>query len=69
MGAFRKDDGLYSKAEAFICLNCNQKKCFGNCKKLKDEKRRLKNENTETCVACGEIIPEGRQVCPYCEIK
>ena len=19
------------------------------------------------CVCCGEIIPEGRQVCPYCE--
>ena len=22
---------------------------------------------TETCVSCGEIIPEGRQVCPNCE--
>ena len=21
----------------------------------------------ETCVCCGEIIPEGRQVCPKCE--
>ena len=21
----------------------------------------------ETCVVCGEIIPEGRQVCPQCE--
>jgi hypothetical protein len=21
----------------------------------------------ETCVICGEIIPEGRQVCPKCE--
>lgn len=20
-----------------------------------------------TCVCCGEIIPEGRQVCPKCE--
>ena len=20
-----------------------------------------------TCVCCGEIIPEGRQVCPCCE--
>ena len=19
------------------------------------------------CVCCGDIIPEGRQVCPYCE--
>ena len=21
----------------------------------------------ETCIMCGEIIPEGRQVCPICE--
>lgn len=24
-------------------------------------------ERGETCVVCGEIIPEGRQVCPKCE--
>lgn len=23
----------------------------------------------ERCVCCGEIIPEGRQVCPNCEKK
>jgi len=23
----------------------------------------------ETCVCCGEVIPEGRQVCPDCEWK
>lgn len=23
----------------------------------------------ERCVCCGEIIPEGRQVCPGCEAK
>lgn len=23
----------------------------------------------DTCVICGEIIPEGRQVCPNCEIN
>ena len=23
--------------------------------------------NADTCVRCGEIIPEGRQVCPVCE--
>jgi RNA polymerase subunit RPABC4/transcription elongation factor Spt4 len=21
----------------------------------------------DRCIACGEIIPEGRQVCPSCE--
>lgn len=25
--------------------------------------------NEERCVCCGEIIPEGRQVCPNCENK
>ena len=25
------------------------------------------SRNTETCVCCGEEIPEGRQVCPACE--
>ena len=24
-------------------------------------------EDTNRCVCCGEIIPEGRQVCPKCE--
>ena len=24
-------------------------------------------ENAEHCVCCGEIVPEGRQVCPGCE--
>lgn len=23
--------------------------------------------NAETCVVCGDVIPEGRQVCPTCE--
>ena len=25
------------------------------------------SRNTETCVCCGAVIPEGRQVCPSCE--
>lgn len=25
--------------------------------------------NENRCVMCGDIIPEGRQVCPICEIK
>ena len=23
----------------------------------------------ERCICCGEIIPEGRQVCPNCEAE
>lgn len=26
-------------------------------------------DNAEHCIACGEIIPEGRQICKDCEIK
>ena len=24
---------------------------------------------TDTCVCCGEVIPEGRMVCPICEAE
>lgn len=30
---------------------------------------RAAQENAETCVCCGDVIPEGRQVCPRCEGK
>lgn len=26
-------------------------------------------EKENCCVCCGEIIPEGRMVCPQCEAK
>ena len=29
--------------------------------------RRKRGENAEHCVSCGDVIPEGRQVCPACE--
>ena len=44
MGAYRKDDGLYSKAEANICLTCTLKRCRGNCERLKLERERLHRE-------------------------
>ena len=25
--------------------------------------------DADRCVCCGEIVPEGRQVCPRCEIE
>jgi hypothetical protein len=24
-------------------------------------------DNVENCVVCGDVIPEGRQICPQCE--
>jgi uncharacterized OB-fold protein len=29
--------------------------------------REAEQENTERCAACGDVIPEGRMVCPKCE--
>lgn len=34
-----------------------------------DQKKREFLGKVETCVACGDVIPEGRQVCPMCERK
>ncbi len=34
--------------------------------KIRDEIQ-LYRPNVNRCVCCGEIIPEGRQVCPNCE--
>ena len=31
-----------------------------------EEVRPSAAQNAEHCTACGEIIPEGRQVCPIC---
>ena len=39
---------------------CNE--CCLFCKFYK----RCRND-VETCVCCGEVIAEGRQVCPNCE--
>ncbi|MFR1406583.1 MAG: hypothetical protein ACLSS4_02100 [Acutalibacteraceae bacterium] len=25
--------------------------------------------NADRCICCGEIVPEGRQICPQCERK
>ncbi len=25
------------------------------------------SDNSDRCICCGEVIPEGRQVCPMCE--
>ena len=31
------------------------------------EYRRQIQSNCDRCVCCGEVVPEGRQVCPNCE--
>lgn len=48
--------------------------CFADIltdKLLKDmmKKEEEERENTNRCIYCGVIIPEGRHVCPECEAK
>lgn len=42
------DKGIYSEAEARICLSCSAKKCRGICDRLRDEKARLHRESLPT---------------------
>ena len=32
-----------------------------------DDKIKFDESDDNVCIFCGEIIPEGRQVCPTCE--
>ena len=41
MSRRRDDAGIYSEAEARICLTCESKRCPGKCDRLKQEKKRL----------------------------
>lgn len=29
----------------------------------------IENSKAEHCICCGEVIPEGRMICPTCESK
>lgn len=61
-------NGIFgSGVKVHNCPNCNGlispvHKCCYHCGQKLDW-----NTNNNTCVCCGEIIPEGRQVCPKCE--
>ena len=49
---------------------CNIWKATSGYDALADLKKKYTEqavENAESCIACGEIIPESRQVCPQCE--
>lgn len=56
----------------YCCSECGENDCKTNyCRKcgvkFTSHGAIIIKRNTETCVSCGEIIPEGRQVCPKCE--
>lgn len=52
---------------SYTCTNCRtaQNKTSNYCPHC--GARMDTTQNIETCLFCGEIIPEGRQVCPICE--
>lgn len=45
MGRHRNEDGLYSEAEARICLTFESKRCIGICDRLREERKRLYKES------------------------
>lgn len=73
----------YPFGRADFCPNCGKKMIEGRGEDVIEPMERagdsakkaaesLKNvidafENADRCVCCGEIVPEGRQVCPGCE--
>lgn len=62
-----------------LCPNCGAKMDGDVIKSMKRAGESAENateslrnvigafENADRCVCCGEIVPEGRQVCPGCE--
>ena len=42
---------------------------YAACAGEKATRKMPEQQNVETCVTCGDIIPEGRLVCPTCEEK
>ena len=46
-----------------------QKNSLGKTAKRAADSIRKLTESLNSCVACGEVVPEGRQVCPVCERK
>ena len=63
---------LYEADREHICRKKNSypvKETKGKTIKVKQWEYKEESGNNNRCVSCGEIIPEGRQVCPHCETK
>ncbi len=81
--ALRYDRDQYNQGykDAMAALvHCEECRLHGTCivedafntARMPDSKMfcavgKRKIDNAEHCICCGEVIPEGRQVCPYCE--
>ena len=53
-----------------MCISCRPARTVSHNDPAEDQPTHtLPGDNAERCVCCGEIIPEGRQICPACEKK
>lgn len=55
-------DEIFNRNFLYMATECPT--CRNYCQVTIEEER---SGQPETCVSCGAIIPEGRQVCPNCE--
>ena len=62
----------FSRTENGVDI-CTRRKSFGtvqfpSCGMDKPYSKQMTiADNADRCVCCGDVIPEGRQVCPKCE--
>ena len=64
-------DYLVKHGACYDCLRTFSE-CWGEYMAHETKKRFKKSgmtmpNNADRCVCCGDVIPEGRQVCPKCE--
>lgn len=66
--AHRKDDHCYfcgAKMDVIEVMETVAESAKITAESLKSVADAM--ENADRCICCGEIVPEGRQVCPGCE--
>ena len=51
------------------CPRCGHYTSHYSCYGIEDSREEVVVKNENTCVCCGESIPEGTQVCPWCVMK
>jgi hypothetical protein len=50
-----------------VCKDCHYDDKFEWENQTAESAPAISEPNADTCVVCGAIVPEGRQVCPICE--
>jgi hypothetical protein len=58
-------DGIFREVPGDTVVSCAHK---ARCAAIADYLASLTTKDN-TCVCCGKVIPEGRQLCPDCEMN